>query len=57
MRARIAMACADFGRRANIESFSLSSAVTSSGLVGRPIPMPQYEGIASIIQLIYDSQH
>jgi len=31
MRARIAVACADFGRRANIANLSLSSAVRSSG--------------------------
>jgi hypothetical protein len=55
IRARIAMACPVLGRRANIASFSFSSDVTLSGLVGRPIPMPQYEGIASTIQRIYNS--
>ena len=37
MRARMAMACADLGRRASIASFSFSSGVKLSGLVGRPM--------------------
>lgn len=36
IRARMAAACKDFGRRANIVSFSFSSVVTCSGLVERP---------------------
>jgi hypothetical protein len=57
MRARIAMACDVFGRRASIANFSFSSAVTLSGLVGRPVAIPKYAPGRFIIQRIYDSQH
>ena len=42
MRLRMASACEVFGRRANIASFSFSSVVTLSGLVGRPVAIPKY---------------
>ena len=42
MRARIAIACADFGRRAIMFSFSRSSAAISRGFLGRPVRIPKY---------------
>jgi hypothetical protein len=42
MRARMATACEDLGRRDSIASFSLSSELTLSGLVGRPMAIAQY---------------
>jgi hypothetical protein len=46
IRARIANAWADFGRRANIVSFSFSSWITSSGFVGRPMAISNYVHIS-----------
>jgi hypothetical protein len=55
MRARMAMACEDFGRRASSVSFSFSSAVAFRGLVGRPNAIHNYAAVLHIIQLISDS--
>ena len=55
MRARIAGACDDFGRRANNSSFCRSSAVISSGLVGRPVRMTQDRPFNLISQAIFNS--
>jgi len=57
IRARMAIACADFGRRASMVNFSFSSGVTLSGLVGRPRAIPKYASAGSLIQLISDSGH
>src|SRR4051812_12245957 len=48
--ARIASAWADFGRRASIASFSFSSGVTFSGLVGRPMATFEYAAISVLFQ-------
>jgi hypothetical protein len=45
------------GRRANIVSFTFSSAVTFSGFVGRPMAMPEHASIRVIIQAISNSGH
>ena len=50
MRARIAKAWADFGRRASIASLSFSSGVTFSALVGRPMATPEYAAIRLLFQ-------
>ena len=55
MRARIAIACEVFGRRASMDSFSFSSGVTLSGLVGRPMAIPKYARAGPVFQLISDS--
>ncbi len=57
MRARMAVACEDFGRRASSVNFSFSSALTLSGLVGRPSAIPNYAAPNCILQSIYDSGH
>ena len=44
-------------RRASIDSFSFSSEVTLSGLVGRPIAIPKYASVSFVIQRICDSGH
>src|SRR5579863_1156288 len=48
MRARIAKAWADFGRRASIASLSFSSGVTFNALVGRPMATPEYAAFRSL---------
>jgi glycosyltransferase involved in cell wall biosynthesis len=55
MRARMAMACEDFGRRAIIVSFCRSSSVPFSGLVGRPMAIRKYASGHRVNQRIYDS--
>src|SRR5579885_484621 len=55
MRARMAIACADVGRRANMESFDFSSGVTLSGFVGRPMAIPEYAPGGALLQRISDS--
>jgi hypothetical protein len=55
MRVRMATACEDLGRRDSIASFSLSSELTLSGLVGRPMAIAKYAPSPIIIQRIYDS--
>jgi hypothetical protein len=57
MRARMATAWEDLGRRDNIASFSLSSELTLSGLVGRPMAIAQYAPGHLLIQRISDSSH
>ncbi len=57
MRARIAMACDDFGRRAIMFNFSRSSAAISSGFLGRPVRIPQYAGLQLLLQRISRSGH
>jgi hypothetical protein len=42
IRARTAMACDDFGRRASMLNFAPSSVLISSGFLGRPVPIPKY---------------
>jgi hypothetical protein len=44
-----------FGRRDSIASFSLSSELNLSGLVGRPMAIPKYVPRRTIIQRISDS--
>src|SRR5436305_38582 len=55
--ARIASAWADFGRRASIASFSFSSGVTFSGLVGRPMATFEYAAISVLFQCFSNSGH
>jgi hypothetical protein len=55
IRARMASACEDFGRRANSSSFCRSSAVISNGFVGRPARMTQDAPSQPISQLFYNS--
>jgi hypothetical protein len=43
------------GRRASRASFSFSSGVTLSGLVGRPMAIPEYALARRIIRWISDS--
>jgi len=43
IRARIAVACADFGRRAIMLTFSRSASTISRGFLGRPVRIPKYE--------------
>ena len=57
MRARIARACPVFGRPAIMVSFSFSSGVTLSGLVGRPMAIRKYVPAREIIQHISNSGH
>jgi hypothetical protein len=57
IRARIAMACADFGRRAIMFNFSRSSAAISSGCLGRPVRIPKYAAKLGFIQCISRSEH
>src|SRR5947208_8959351 len=54
---RIASAWADFGRRASIASFSFSSGVTFSGLVGRPMATLEYAAISVLFQCFSNSKH
>ena len=42
IRARMAMACADFGRRAIILNFCRFAATISRGFLGRPVRIPKY---------------
>lgn len=44
-------------RRASIVSFSFSSGITSSGLVGRPMAIPKYVLARECIQRVSDSEH
>jgi hypothetical protein len=48
MRARIASACEDFRLRDRSASFSLSSGVKLSGLVGRPMAISIAETLADL---------
>jgi hypothetical protein len=57
IRARMAIACVDFGRAASISNFSFSSAVMFSGFVGRPVRIRQAYAEILIIPLIYNSGH
>lgn len=57
IRARIAIACDDFGRRAIMLNFSRSASTISSGFLGRPVRMPKYEAITRFMQRICRSGH
>ena len=57
IRARMAIACADLGRRAIMLNFSRSASTISRGFLGRPVRIPQYEAKAVFIQRFYRSGH
>ena len=57
IRARIAMACADFGRRAMRLNFSRSTSAISRGFLGRPVRITKYEAEELFIQRISRSGH
>ncbi len=57
IRARIAMACADFGRRAIMINFSRSSTAISRGFLGRPVRIPKHAPRCRFLQRISRSAH